>query len=352
MNDKARNEALCFRREIERIKALSNWENMIVPVFVHASVDGDCIGSAGATVLLLRSQGINSVVAVPEKLPDTMDFLNIGEIVETNVTKLDELAASDLIPLTIAVDCSASSRMGIMGRIYDSCEQHLIVDHHQSVKLEGEGVWVDPAASSASELVYLVIREYAEIIGIEPASLISEEMAELLLTGIVTDTGRFTYTNTQPCTLMSAGELMTYGGRITPICYNLFDRQTEGVTRLIGYTLCNSSVYCEGKLAIAVIKEADFERFGADDASIGAVVTELRDIDTVEVAFVLRETADNKIRVNIRSKSYFDCSSFAEGYGGGGHIRAAGMSFDRSVKECPTVDDLASEIVEKASSLL
>ncbi|MCQ2482315.1 MAG: DHH family phosphoesterase [Clostridia bacterium] len=347
MKEKAKIMAQCLSDEIARIKSMPDSDEQVVPVFVHASVDGDCIGSACSVTSFLRNNGIKAFVALPEKRPDNMDFLDFDDL-----TADKEMLLSSKIPLVIAVDCSAASRMGIMGEIYDLCDRKLIIDHHQSVKLDGEGIWVEPSASSASEMVFYVLREYAGLTNSEVSSVVTKNIAQFILTGIVTDTGRFTYSNTEPQTLATAGELMTLGAEITPVCYNLFDRKTEGVTRLIGYTLSNADVLCDGKLAIAAVSQEDFDRFSADDESIGAIVTELRDIDTVEVAFVLRETSNNKIRVNIRSKSYFDCSGFAEGFGGGGHKRAAGMSFDRSLPDTLSMEELAKEIVSRAAPLL
>lgn len=352
MQLEARMEAIVLGAKINgMLKDAINLPYQIVPIFVHASVDGDCIGSAASIAILLRHCGINAVIAMPELLPDNMDFLGLEEIVEYDTEKLISMANDNKIPLGIAVDCSASSRMGKMGEVYDVISDKLIVDHHKSSVLEGDGIWVEPEASSACEMVYLMLREYAYEFALPIESVITPDIAQCLLAGIVTDTGRFSYTNTKPSTLTASGELMNLGGAITPVCYNLFDRQTAGVTKLVGYALSKADLYVDGKLAITTVYNSDLIKYNADENSIGSIVSTLRDIDTVEVAFVLRELADGKVRVNIRSKSDFDCCEFAGNYGGGGHVRASGITFAKD-NEVGDIDAIAKEIIEKASKLL
>lgn len=352
MQLEARMEAIVLGAKInEVLRDVINMPYKVLPVFVHGSVDGDCIGSAASIVMLLRNCGINAVIAMPEMLPDNMDFLSLENIVEYDTDKLIKLNNDNMIPFGIAVDCSAASRMGKMGEVFDSIQDKMIVDHHKSSVLEGDGIWVEPDASSACEMVYLMLREYAYEFALPIESVITPEIAQCLLAGIVTDTGRFSYTNTKPSTLLASGELMNLGGKITPVCYNLFDRQTAGVTKLVGYALSKAQLYCDGKLAITTVYKSDLEKYNADENSIGSIVSTLRDIDTVEVAFVLRELDDGKVRVNIRSKSTFDCCEFAGNYGGGGHVRASGITFAKD-NEVGDTDSIAKEIIEKASKLL
>lgn len=352
MKLEVRMEAIVLGNKINEIlRDPINMQNIVVPVFVHLSVDGDCIGSASSMVMLLRNCGINAVIAMPEKLPDNMDFLELEDIVEYDLDKLIKMANSGLIPLVIAVDCSSSSRMGKMGEVFDLVDNKLIVDHHKSVTLEGDGIWVEPDCSSACEMVYTMFTEYAYEFALPVESVITPSIAQCLLAGIVTDTGRFSYSNTAASTLLASGELMKLGGKITPVCYNLFDRQTEGTTKLVGYSLSKAELYNEGRLAITTVYNSDLKKFNADDNSIGSIVSTLRDIDTVEVAFVLRETDEGKIRLNIRSKSTFDCCSFASNYGGGGHVRASGITF-ASDNEFGNIDDIKDMIIKEAGKLL
>ena len=94
---------------------------------------------------------------------------------------------------------------------------------------------------------------------------------------------------------------------------------------------------CVGRTVVFV-----FVDDGVDD-----VVSAMRDIDGVELAIVLRELESGEIRGNIRSQDYFDCSKFAEIYGGGGHLRAAGFTA-KNIE----IYKLAEEIVSKVQDAL
>jgi phosphoesterase RecJ-like protein len=90
-----------------------------------------------------------------------------------------------------------------------------------------------------------------------------------------------------------------------------------------------------------------FNKHGANHDEISDVVSRLRDVGGVEFACVLREVGNDTIRGNLRSKTSFDCSVFAEQYGGGGHKRAAGFSIKGR-----QIDELADEIIKEASKFL
>lgn len=337
ISDKSNSIAKVLMSQIERLKLI----DASCYVFVHANVDGDCIGSACGLVSIINSLGVKAFCVMPETLPEDMSFLGV-----------DELLVFDPKPntdkdLAIAVDCASGSRMGVAGQIYDSITTKIIIDHHMTVDVTGDNTWVDSSASSASELCYRMALSLSQLLSKTPSELISARAAQCFLTGIVTDTGRFTYSNTNPETLYSAGGLMELGGNISDPCYFLFDMKKKENFLISNEACCNALFYSEGKLAISVVTREMFIKAGAEDDAVSDVVSRLRDVSGVEVSFVLRETKDNNIRVNIRSSSYFDCSTFAQQFGGGGHKRASGFTV-----EGKDIQVLASEVIEIASKEL
>ena len=208
-------------------------------------------------------------------------------------------------------------------------------------------MWIDPDASSACELVYYVVCSTAKLLG-KPVSVLADNLAaSCLMAGIVTDTGRFTYKNTHPETLIAAGELMSLGGDISSVCYNLFDLKKLSKFRLSAAARSNAEFLAGGKFVISVVPYSMFKEFGAGSDGVDDVVSALRDVDGVEVAIVLRELENGEIRANIRSNDSFNSAEFAEIYGGGGHLRAAGFTVrDRKI------DSLSEEVRERVLSLL
>lgn len=321
-----------------------------VLVFPHKSVDGDCIGSSSSVVSLFRNLGAFAWVCMPEELPSNMEFLGVEDLL---FYPPEDFGVKDMnvngrrYDLAFSVDCSEGHRMGDNCRIFEMFDEPLDIDHHEVSHLSGPLKWIDPGASSACEMVFYVACEIARQKNVPLKDIIDPRTAKCLMAGIVTDTGRFTYTNTRPETLESAGELMELGGNITEVCYNLFDMKTPSEFAISSAACSSAEFFCGGKLAIVKVTAEMFSKYQAGHDEISDVVSRLRDVGGVEFACVLRETDPDTIRGNLRSKTDFDCSVFAEQYGGGGHKRAAGFTVKNR-----NIDELASEIIREASKYL
>lgn len=311
-------------------------------VFPHKSVDGDCIGSSTTIVTILRKLGAEAYIAMPETLPANMAFLEIEDLIKYPAEDANEWHCD----IAFAVDCSEGHRMGKTGELFEATEDKLIIDHHE-LDITGDNIWIVPSASSASELCFYVAQALAEETGKDVSFYIDRVAARACLSGLVTDTGRFTYSNTKPETLVAAGELMELGGDISTTCYELFDKKTVTEFKISNQAYLDSEFVVDGKMAITTVDKATFEKFNAAADDISEVVSKLRDVAGVEFACVLRELDDGGIRANLRSKAYFDCCEFARSFGGGGHIRAAGFTV-----EGYSLSDLKNEIVRKATALL
>ena len=335
---------------IEKLKA----GNEAVLVFPHRSVDGDCVGSSTGIVSIFRSLGADAYVAIPEALPENMEFLGISEYLfrpDGDTDEAREFAANGTIHgkkigLVVATDISDSSGMGISGAIYDSVDTKLVIDHHASVTTRSDNMWIDPDSSSASEMVYYVALQIADITGRDIKEVLAPNAAKAVLAGIVTDTGRFTFTNTHPETLETAGALIDLGGNISQVCYNLFDRKSKPKFCLSAKARSEVRFFCDDKFALTVVPYSQFVECGAGPDGVDDVVSAMRDIDGVELAIVLRELENGEIRGNVRSQEYFDCSAFAAGFGGGGHLRAAGFNASGDINE------LAEEVIKRVQATL
>lgn len=316
--------------------------------FPHRSVDGDCIGSASAMTSAMRALGCDAYVAMPEQLPEFMQFMDVDEFLafpwDIPDFKTDKTISGKKWMGAYAVDCSESSRMGVCGEFFDMFDNHLIVDHHESVTMRSDNFWICPEASSACELCYYVISKMEEI---TCKDLIDKRCAECLMVGMVTDTGRFTFRNTLPETLISAGELMEKGASVTDVCYNLFDRSKKENFLLSAEARSRVEFYADGRFAITVVPRELFIKYGAGPSGVDDVVSKMRDIDGVELAVVLRELEGGEIRGNVRSKTDFDCTKLASQFGGGGHMRASGLTVkDRDIY------DLKDAVIKAALELL
>ena len=329
--------------------------NEVILVFLHRSVDGDCVGSSSGIVSMIRALGGDAYVAIPEDLPENMSFLKIDELFfhpNSDSELAREFRAQGTIGgkkvgAAIATDCSEGSRMGLCGEIFDSIEPKIVIDHHASVTSRSDNLWIDPDASSACEMVFYVAEQISLMTGKEMREILCPNAAKAVLAGIVTDTGRYTFKNTHPETLESSGLLIDLGGDISEVCYNLFDRKTKQKFLLSAKARSEVQFYCDEKFALTVVPYEQFKQYGAGPDGVDDVVSAMRDIDGVELAIVLRQLETGEVRGNIRSQEYFDCSKFAEGFGGGGHVRAAGFT----VKE-GDINEIAEEVIKRVKEAL
>ena len=336
---------------IEKTKA----NDEIVLVFLHRSVDGDCVGSASGIASLIRSMGGNAYVAIPESLPENMKFLGVEKLFfhpEADSDLAEEFRNNKTIGgkkvgAAVACDCSESSRMGMCGEIFDSIDTKIVIDHHASVTARSDNLWIDPDSSSACEMVFYVAQQVSAITGKDMKEILCPSAAKAVLAGIVTDTGRFTFKNTRPETLETSGLLIDLGGDISEVCYNLFDRKTKQKFLLSAKARSEVKFYCDGKFALTVVPYEQFVEYGAGPDGVDDVVSAMRDIDGVELAIVLRQLESGEIRGNVRSQEYFDSSKFAEGFGGGGHVRAAGFTIKDG-----DINELAEEVIKRVQATL
>ncbi len=318
-------------------------------VFLHRSIDGDCIGSSTAMVMILRKLGIDAYVCMSEKLLSYMTYMDIDDLLfYPGENFLEDMNVNGKKVFTVmSVDCTESSRMTqVCGEIYASFEDSLTIDHHEVKHLENANKWICPEGSSACELVFYCAEAIADILGKSIEEIIDKRIAQSLLTGIVTDTGRFSYSNTRPETLETSGTLMALGAEIKPVCYNYFDRKSK-TEFLISSAACTMvDFHLDGKIGIAVVKDEMFEKFNASYDDIGEVVSKIRDIDGVELSIVLRDAGNGAVRGNLRSKSTFDCTKLAGKFNGGGHYNASGFTVTNR-----DINEIREEVIKYASEM-
>ena len=326
--------------------------NSKIYIFIHKSVDGDCIGSSSALCMALRSLGFDSYVVMEESLPWKMTYLDIDNLfISPNDIDSEELGDNGN-SLCIATDCSVGDRMGAKaGELFDGADEarKMIIDHHKSVTLDGDSIWVVPEASSASELMCYLIEELSKL---EGRDLITKKIAYLLLVGMVTDTGRFSYTNTRPETLVTAARLMQYGASLQEIRFNFFDLKNKADLKAVGYLCSNVEFALDGRIATSIADKAFLEDYEPTADAMGEAVSKLRNVKGVDLAVVLREVQGEngytgEVRMNFRSSNKFDSALFASNFGGGGHSAAAGATI-----KCDDIYALRDKVVAMAAEVL
>jgi phosphoesterase RecJ-like protein len=295
-----------------------------VCVCAHASPDGDALGSLLGLGRSLAATRRDVVLFQDgdDPFPRELAFLGLESIQR----RVPEDAAGRTL---IALDCGSALRVDRAGEAVTRFARVVNIDHHHDNTLFGDVNLVDAEASCTAEIVAGLLDE---------AGIPLAEGAPLALyVGLVTDTGRFAYTNTTPRAHHLAARLLEAGVDPAEVFSTLYESLPLARQRLLGLALGRAEVAAGGRLAITSLARADFASTGADDAASDGVVDALRAIEGVELAALVREPRDRNgpaRKVSLRSRAGgLDCSAIARERGGGGHPGAAGYSTDESVDE-------------------
>ena len=291
----------------------------------HENPDGDALGSIKATKLALESLGKDAEMYLygDAPLPVEYAFLALDDLRR-------ELPPDAAERVLVALDCANEERMGPDPSLLQQAPLTLDIDHHHDNTRFGDVTLVVPDASSTGE----VLRDVFAELDVELTPVI----AEALYTALVTDTGRFQYTNTTPKTLRLAAELVEAGVDFHRIFQELFASIDFIKFKLIGKAAERAQVLEGGRLVISWLERSDFTELGAAEAYAEGVIDSLRAIDGAEMVALIREpprSDDAPARkVSLRaSVDEIDVSAIARKSGGGGHRQAAGFSSDASVEE-------------------
>ena len=286
-------------------------------LIAHVSPDGDTLGSCLALYCALLSMGKKAQVVCSQPVPHTYRFLPHAE----EVRLLDQALPTETV---IAVDCADVPRTGACETLFRAAKQTLCIDHHETNPLYADENFVEIVAATG-ELIYRVL------CALDIA--IDRDMATCLYTALACDTGNFAYSNTTPDTFRIMAELLESGIDLPDVNRRLFRTEPVRKTRLRARAVTKMQLVSEDRVAVAALSLQDFEDCGASGEDNEGVIDALRDIETVEIAAVLRECKDGAVRVSLRAKHDADVSRVAQQFGGGGHRRAAGCTLYVSLAE-------------------
>lgn len=284
----------------------------------HMRPDGDCVGSCMGLYLYMKQNYPHLKVDVYlEEIPEPFHFIkHSGEIRH----EVADLAAYDLF---IALDSGDRERLGFAEALFMRTKKTVCIDHHISNVGYAVTNYIEPAASSTSELIYNLCDK----------EKISRDVAECLYLGIVHDTGVFQYSATSPATMEAAAELMRKGIDASGIIEKTYYEKTYEQNRILGYTLLNSQLHAERRIIAAAVSLEDLNQFGITAKELDGIASQLRNTKDVEAAVFLYELDKGKYKISLRSGSKVDVSAIAQLHGGGGHKKAAGFNMQGKAEE-------------------
>jgi bifunctional oligoribonuclease and PAP phosphatase NrnA len=284
----------------------------------HEGPDGDALGSMLGMHHLLGQLGKDSVMFMAAKefpLPIEYRFLPLEEVFHE--------PPADIADRTVVfLDCGNIDRMPL-DFLTAAANEVINIDHHHDNTRFGDFNLVDTEASCTAEIVY----ELAILLGVR----ITKEIASALYVGLVTDTGKFMYENTDARTHRIAADLIEAGVAVDDTYRRLYEHVPVEKLRLVSRALSGIQSHCNGLLVLTYITAADYEATGAGEEMTEGIIDHLRSVEGFKVAAVVRDQASGRAarKVSLRSsEGDVDVSAIARVHGGGGHKRAAGFSTD------------------------
>ncbi|HEU4393235.1 MAG TPA: bifunctional oligoribonuclease/PAP phosphatase NrnA [Solirubrobacterales bacterium] len=318
--------------DLERVSAELRTRDRFL-LTAHEGPDGDALGSLLGMHHLLTQLGKDSVMFLAAKefpLPVEYRFLPLEEVFHE--------PPADMADRTVVfLDCGNIDRMPV-DFLTAGGNDVINIDHHHDNTRFGDYNLVDVGASCTAEIVY----DLAILLG----ARITPEMASALYVGLITDTGKFMYENTNAHTHRVAAELIDAGVDIDDTYRRLYEHVPIEKLRLVVRAIDGIQRHCDGRLVITYITSADYEETGAGEEMTEGVIDHLRSIDGTKVAAVVRDLGNRgraARKVSLRSsEGDVDVSAIARRHGGGGHKRAAGFSTDLGLEEL--VEFLCGEV--------
>lgn len=288
-----------------------------VLVVSHVNPDGDTIGCLLALGLALLQMGKKVTLLSQDGVPTRFQFLPGSELILSEGGEAADVA--------VAVDCGSAPQMGAMQKAYFKAKTTIQIDHHDFGESFGRVQVLDNDASAVGEIVYELLRTMK--VEITPA------IATCLLTSIIIDTGSFRFSNIRAKTFEICGKLIARGVDLQHLIEEAYWTKSASTLRLASHGLLNAEYSADGAVAWSVIYQKDFKKYGAHLPDADCVADDLRSVEGVRIAAVLRETEKKRFRVSLRSRHGINVALVAREFGGGGHHNSAGCGIAPFEKE-------------------
>lgn len=318
-------------KAIESLRKLLGRSERIV-ITCHLTPDGDAIGSSLALCHVLNSIDKQAVVVTPDMVPKSLAFLP-GVKDTVAFTRYGEYAAKLLneADLIFCLDFNEPRRVDRMEQtLREAPAPKVMIDHHLHPDTEFASVLIShPEVSSTSMLVFRVLCR------LELFDRIDRLAAECIYTGMMTDTGNFSYNSNEPDLYVVIAELLRKGINKDKLYQQACNTMNESALRLNGYAMSEKmTLFPEHRCSLIALDADELRRFNYEKGDTEGLVNKPLAMPDVAWSVYLREDP-HQIKVSMRSKEQFPVNRICkEVFGGGGHLNAAGAEFKGSLADC------------------
>lgn len=299
----------------------------------HISPDGDSLGATLGLYHLLKMLGKEVIVMVPNRYPSFFSWMpGIDKVFIMEENKTEAVKIIKEADLIFCVDYNTLDRVnGMKPLIEQSKAKKILIDHHLDPNIDCDIIISHPEISSASELAFRFMCRmgfYQEV---------SLESAECIYTGMMTDTGGFTYNSNNPEIYIIIKALLEKGVDKDVIYNKVFHTYSEDRLRLMGYCLSKMEVLEDCNAAIIVLTQEELQKYNYKIGDTEGFVNMPLQVENINKSVFVREDK-NQIKLSFRSQGDIAVNTMAEKFGGGGHKNAAGGESTQSMEE--TLDKL------------
>ncbi|MBI2119516.1 MAG: bifunctional oligoribonuclease/PAP phosphatase NrnA [Elusimicrobia bacterium] len=285
----------------------------------HKKPDGDTVASELAMASLLRRCGKQVELVNREPVPEQLSFLKGVEEIK-HAQKIDKS-----FDVAIVFECSEPERMGNIIDLKKQAKLVINIDHHLKHSFFGDINLIDVEASSNSEQLFYLFQQLK--------LPLREDEATALYLGIMADTGRFQYSNTNCQTLKIASELLKQNVNVSFLCEKMYGTRRLSSLKLLSRALTGLE-FIDGGIAVLKVTKKDFKAVQASEEDTDEFVNYGLLIPNSLISLFLRESSLNGIiKVSLRSRLHVNVCKIAEKFGGGGHKYASGCEIKGSMEE-------------------
>lgn len=297
-------------------KIINKSDNILI--VAHINPDGDAIGSSLALYNALKINKKDVDICL-KKVPKDFAFLKgFDDIQFSEETLKNEYDA------IICLDTADKTRVDIELSNY-KYSNLIVIDHHITHEKFSENTLLDAQACATCQIIYELLKINKQII--------TKDIAECIYTGILTDTGSFKNSNVESYTFEVAKQLLKLGVNANEVAQNVMNKMSINKFELVKKAL-NQIEIVDNKIAYLYLSKEVIENCAqGEDGIHEGLVNYGRDIENVEVSVFIRQVEENKFKASLRSNKYMDVAQIALKYGGGGHIRAAGINHIGNLEE-------------------
>lgn len=325
----------------KKIEELRNYifNSKRITLITHNNPDGDAIGSSTGMYNYLKGLDKDVVLIIPNTPPTSLHFL-LEDVCYINAERDFKKVKARFFEtdLLIVLDMANSGRAGenIEKLLNESPINKILFDHHENPE-KYDLVFSEPKASSTCEVVYRVL------VKLENKKVFSISISQSLYSGLLTDTGSFSYSCDNTDVYSIASNLLKAGLVPSKLHQKIFDTYSYNRLSLLGYAISKKlRFFPKERAAFIWLSKEDLFKYHYEPGDLEGVVNYCLKLEEVDFCALLSER-DGRVRMSFRSNdASIDVNKFANKYwNGGGHIMAAGG------KSFENIDDVVKKLTQQ-----